>query len=158
MGNTLDQQSWAYENHAYFFVKYPCSAIQLYFTIQSVIMISKQNRSKIELSNETFWNRSRGEIWSKGDVIHLTPIESEILELLWGHQGQLVSTKQIIQKVWGSSIYVSQDEVYVYIRKLRKKIEIDSQHPQLIQNRYGRGYTLCVEQNEYIEPSEKIGV
>jgi len=36
-----------------------------------------------------------------GEVVHLTPTEWGILELLVGHRGRLVGRKQLLERVWG---------------------------------------------------------
>jgi DNA-binding response OmpR family regulator len=76
-----------------------------------------------------------------GKVIHLTPREFAILEILASHRGRVVTRVMIWQRLYHETERYASNVVDVYIRYLRQKI--DEQHsPALIQTVWGRGYML----------------
>lgn len=81
-----------------------------------------------------------------GQDVHLTPTEFDILVLLASHPGRVFSAEEIFSRVWQEKYFDSNNTVMVHIRKLREKLEIDPQHPQLIRTVWGIGYKLTVHQ------------
>jgi DNA-binding response OmpR family regulator len=86
-------------------------------------------------------DENRNQVTLDGKAIRLTETEYQILLLLVGNRGRIFSTEEIFEKVW-KSVYTfsSSGTVMVHIRKLRGKIESDSQNPQYIQTVWGKGY------------------
>ncbi len=73
-------------------------------------------------------------------VIHLTPIEWEILRTLATASGRTLTHQQIFDAVWGRAFGNPQQYLRVHITNLRRKIEIDPSRPQLIITEPGVGY------------------
>ncbi len=73
---------------------------------------------------------------------HLTPKEYTLFELLYVNNGQIISIKQIIEKLWPANNNATAKDVQQYIYSLRKKIEPDVSNPCIIQNQPGFGYKL----------------
>ncbi len=85
--------------------------------------------------------RDHNEVWVKGKEISLTEIEYQILFLLMKSPGRIFSTQNIYETIWNEPyFYISNGTVMVHIRKLRVKIEDDSQEPKYIQTVWGKGY------------------
>lgn len=60
------------------------------------------------------------------------------------HSGEILSPYEIYEEVWHEPfLFSSGNTVMVHIRGLRKKIEKDPQHPQILRTIYGRGYQFC---------------
>ncbi len=59
-----------------------------------------------------------------GREIALTTREFTLLEYLMRHAGQVLSREQLLQAVWGSTYHTASNVVDVYVRYLRKKLEI----------------------------------
>lgn len=76
-----------------------------------------------------------------GHPVHLTPLEYDLLRTLVLHAGRVLTHRQLIQAVWGSS-YSQTDGQYlrVHIANLRKKIEEDVTQPTLLRTEPGIGY------------------
>ncbi len=74
--------------------------------------------------------------------IYLTNTESLILYHLMKNAGKVLTTQKIGELVWGLDYPGSSDAIRVYIRRLRKKIEIYPNQPELIQTKAGLGYFL----------------
>ena len=75
-------------------------------------------------------------------VIHLTPIEYNILLLLMRHPGRVYSSAQIYEKVWNESAFGSEGAVAVHIRHLREKLEINPSEPRYLKVVWGLGYKM----------------
>jgi len=85
--------------------------------------------------------RDHNEVWVKEKEISLTEIEYQILFLLMKSPGRIFSTQNIYETIWNEPyFYISNGTVMVHIRKLRVKIEDDSQEPKYIQTVWGKGY------------------
>jgi two-component system, OmpR family, KDP operon response regulator KdpE len=77
-----------------------------------------------------------------GKELALTPTEFDILAVLMQSNGVVVTHKQLIHKVWGSS-YEFGDEsrlLRVNISNLRRKLEKDPNRPEWIHTELGVGY------------------
>ncbi len=74
----------------------------------------------------------RFEAWRGTKTLDLTATEFRILQTLVRERRRVVSSKQLLQEVWGKDIYVSERVVYTQINNLRAKIEADPAHPSLI--------------------------
>lgn len=84
----------------------------------------------------------RNHVTLEGKAIRLTETEYRILLLLVGNRGRVFSAEEIFERVWKSVYTISSGgTVMVHIRKLRGKIESDSQNPRYIQTVWGKGYT-----------------
>jgi two-component system KDP operon response regulator KdpE len=75
-----------------------------------------------------------------GEVVHLTPTEWGILELLVRHQGKLVSQRQLLTEVWGPHYQTETHYLRVYLAQLRRKLESDASHPRHLITEPGMGY------------------
>ena len=75
-----------------------------------------------------------------GHVINLTPREYKLLELLMRNRGRAVSRDAILQSVWGFDHDVSENNLEVFMRQLRRKV--DTSEPKLIQTVRSFGYIM----------------
>jgi len=77
----------------------------------------------------------------EGKRIDLTSKEFALLELLVRNKGQVVSRKQIVEKVWNLTFDTGTNLVEVYVNYLRKKIDKDFS-VKLIHTKIGTGYYI----------------
>ena len=68
----------------------------------------------------------------RGDRVHLTPKEFDLLRVLVTQQGRPVSHRKILQMVWGPEYAEETESLRVMIGQLRSKIEKDPAHPHYI--------------------------
>jgi two-component system alkaline phosphatase synthesis response regulator PhoP len=74
-------------------------------------------------------------------VINLTGIEHRLLYCLMTHQGQPVSTSQLLEDVWEYPAGLGNPNlVQVHIGNVRAKLDVDEDSPLYIRNVRGRGY------------------
>jgi DNA-binding response OmpR family regulator len=76
----------------------------------------------------------------RGEFVSLTPLEFRLLTTLTEHAGQVLSRDQLLEHVWGDAFARDGDEVKLYVRYLRLKIESDPGEPKLIETVRGFGY------------------
>ncbi len=81
-----------------------------------------------------------------GQKLDLAPREFDLLHVLAMYAGQVVSVDDLLLQVWGAEYEGETQGVYVHIRWLREKIEVDPQHPRRIITVRGVGYKLEIQQ------------
>ena len=81
----------------------------------------------------------------KDKVAKLTPIEFDILNLLFQNHGNMVKLPQLLKEIWGYEPDDSIDTIRVHIKHLRSKLDKISDGKKYIETIYGGGYKLNVE-------------
>jgi two-component system KDP operon response regulator KdpE len=81
-----------------------------------------------------------------GEVIHLTPIEFDLLGQLAEHPGRLVTHRQLLSEVWGPGYEDETHYLRVHFAHVRAKIEPDPSSPRYVITEPGIGYRLRVEE------------
>ena len=76
----------------------------------------------------------------RGNSVHLTPKEFDVLRLLVTQQGRPVTHRKMLQIVWGPEYGEETEPVRVVIKQLRQKIEKDPAHPRYIMTEPWIGY------------------
>jgi two-component system, OmpR family, KDP operon response regulator KdpE len=84
------------------------------------------------------------EIIVRGQAVHLTPKEFEVLKYLVGNQGKPLAHRRLLQAVWGPDYGDETENLRVVINQLRKKIERDPAHPKYIATEPWVGYRFQV--------------
>jgi len=74
-----------------------------------------------------------------GKAVPMGPTEFRLLGFFIAHQDRVYSRGQILDRVWGSNMYLDERTVDVHIRRLRKALAIDH-HDRFIQTVRGAGY------------------
>jgi two-component system KDP operon response regulator KdpE len=78
---------------------------------------------------------------SKGDKpIHLTPKELDLLRYFILHPNHVISHRELLQAVWGPDYGNQVDYLRVFVKNLRKKIEINPDSPEYILTEPWVGY------------------
>jgi two-component system KDP operon response regulator KdpE len=72
--------------------------------------------------------------------VKISPTEFAILRLLVLHAGKVLTHEQILREIWNHTRNI--EYLRVYMRQLRKRIEIDPHNPQYIVTVPGVGYQL----------------
>jgi two-component system KDP operon response regulator KdpE len=82
----------------------------------------------------------RRSVRARGEDVHLTPKEFELLKLLIANQGKPLTHRRLLQAVWGPDYGEETENLRVVINQLRKKIESDPAHPKYILTEPWVGY------------------
>jgi two-component system KDP operon response regulator KdpE len=80
----------------------------------------------------------------RGEAVHLTPREFDLLRLLAMNEGKLMTHNSILREVWGPAYQRESSYLHVYVSQLRRKIESDPARPRYILTESGVGYRLVV--------------
>lgn len=81
-----------------------------------------QNSSLLE-HNGVVLNPGNGTISANGQQADLTKNELKILQILFEHQGRVVSRDAIMTKLWESDSFVDDNTLTVNITRIRRKLE-----------------------------------
>ena len=84
----------------------------------------------------------RREAWVSGRRVSLSPIEVRLLGALSRELGHVVRTDQLVARGWSEVDAADESFVWVSVRRLRRKIEPDPDHPQYLVTERGVGYRL----------------
>ncbi|MHA5218635.1 VanR-ABDEGLN family response regulator transcription factor [Dysosmobacter sp. Phy] len=77
-----------------------------------------------------------------GEELSLTPLEFSILWYLCRKRGQVVSSEELFEAVWGEAYMDSNNTVMSHIARLREKMHEPSRKPKFIKTVWGVGYTI----------------
>jgi DNA-binding response OmpR family regulator len=77
---------------------------------------------------------------ARGEEILLTAKEFDMLWILAQHPHQVFTRVQLLDQVWGTTVYIDPGTVTVHVRRLREKIEENPSAPLHIQTVWGIGY------------------
>jgi DNA-binding response OmpR family regulator len=75
-----------------------------------------------------------------GQPVDLTPTEFRLLLFLASNAGRVLTTEQILEKVWGPGYEECETNVKLYIWYLRRKLEAVPRRPRYILTKRGGGY------------------
>ncbi len=86
------------------------------------------------------YDTEKKELLSKqGEIIHITPVEQSLLQILSDKSGQIFSREELADILGAGQ---SPRSIDVQITRLRKKIEPDSKNPRYLRTVRGKGYML----------------
>jgi len=85
-------------------------------------------------------------VLEKGRVIDLTPIEFRLLHCLMRNAGRTLNHDFLMSHAWGYEYEGYSNQIAVYIRRLRSKVEEDPTNPKYITTVRGLGYRFEKDQ------------
>lgn len=129
------------------YITKPFSVAELLARVRVAIRHSEKNKPKtIVNSNFNYKDLSidfdKRKVNVRGDEIHLTPSEYDILTLLSKHHGKVLTHKLIAKEIWGSAFGSEIKSLRVFMATLRRKIEKEPANPEYILTEIGVGYKL----------------
>lgn len=81
----------------------------------------------------------------EGIEIPLTATEYKLLSYFASHAGRVITHQMILSYVWDPADSDKLEYLRVYIRQLRKKIEVDPEQPKIITTEPGIGYRFNLD-------------
>lgn len=145
MGETSDRIN-GLECGADDYVSKPFEPKELVLRIKNILkrtpLEKSEGRTMLELGI-CVYDLIKKELSNKqGSVIHITPVEQALLNVLGQKPGQIF-TRERLAEILGAG--QSPRSIDVQITRLRKKIEKDSKNPRYLQTIRGKGYMLLPE-------------
>lgn len=117
------------------------SALRRWATFQS----NNELQSSIILTDDLFIDTESRQVTLRGDQVHLTPTEYELLQYLARNGGKVITHRELLQSVWGPEYGDEREYLRVFISQLRHKIETNPLRPCYIVTEPGVGYRFAVE-------------
>ncbi len=78
-------------------------------------------------------------------VVEVSPTEFRLMQFFMTHPDKVFNRTQLLDQVWGRSVYIEERTVDVHIRRLRKILEIHERE-DLVQTVRGFGYRFSINQ------------
>ena len=96
-------------------------------------------------------NAIRREISMDGQILSLTNMEFELLELLLASPGTLFSRDEILKHLRGIEAKIFSRSIDILISRLRQKIEANPKEPRFIKTIWGKGYMFLPRNKPTLE-------
>ena len=133
------------------YVTKPFNATELMLRIQAVLRRSEDVAEAPSGADDVFklgdfeLRFAEHEGYVRGERVNLTAKEFDILAMLAANPGTVFTRKQIYEKVWGEEVYSGANNVTVFIRRIREKIEDNPSAPRYLLTAHGIGYEIPKE-------------
>lgn len=75
-----------------------------------------------------------------GAEVRLSPTEYLLVAELARHAHEVMDYRTLLHRVWGPAYGDERHYLRVFIQRLRRKLELDPAHPEVVQTVAGRGY------------------
>jgi two-component system phosphate regulon response regulator OmpR len=124
------------------YVAKPFEPKELLLRIASILKRSPADKSEkqvLDLGLCVFDLQTKELSSKQGELLHITPIEQNLLCVLGAKSGQVFSREKLSEILGAGQ---SPRSIDVQITRLRKKIERDSKNPRYLQTLRGKGYML----------------
>ena len=99
-------------------------------------------RKGLDLGPDLYLELHRRQAIVRGQAVQLTPTESRLLFALAANLGQVVTTETLLNRGWAVTDEADHSYVWVTMRRLRQKLEVDANHPRHLVTVRGVGYRL----------------
>ncbi|MGJ3251458.1 MAG: response regulator transcription factor [Elainellaceae cyanobacterium] len=120
----------------------PVSSEELSARVRALLRrVRRMQTTKILRIDDLILHPDAREVYRGSDPISLTAKEFDLLAYLMEHPHQVVTRDQILEHVWQYEYVGSSNIIEVYIRYLRRKLEINHER-RLIHTVRGVGYVL----------------
>lgn len=102
----------------------------------------EEEPDELTIGKFTFFPKIR-QLDLNGDVVRLSPKESDLLKMMIAHRNQLLPRSKALLKIWKEDNYFTGRSMDVYVAKLRKYLRPDER--LRIDNVHGEGFRLVDE-------------
>ncbi len=130
----------AYQVGADDYVIKPFSTKSTVARVKAIIDRVEKNESKKIKVKDIEIDLDEHKVKKSGKPIDLTYIQFKLLYLLASRRENVFSRKEILEKVWGRKVYVTNRTVDVHIKRLREKLGEYKYPSQYIETIHGTGY------------------
>src|ERR1700739_1044749 len=110
----------------------------------------------LKLADDLELDRGAYELRRSGKDLRLSRIPMELLLLLGGRGGELVTRNEIVERVWGKDVFLDTDNsINAAVRKLRQVLGDDPEQPRFVHTVTGRGYRFVGKVSESRTASQR---
>ena len=102
--------------------------------------------NKVIVSGDLMIDIEARQVQVRGELIHLTPTEYDLLNYLAKNKGKVITHRELLQEIWGPEYGDEREYLRVFISQVRKKIEQDPVRPKFILTEPGVGYRFSIGQ------------
>jgi DNA-binding response OmpR family regulator/signal transduction histidine kinase len=109
---------------------------------RSIIQGEQQTADVIFRTGELTIDYAQHQVHVQGKQVQLSRTEYKLLCTLAQNAGRVLTHELLLERVWGAEYNREVDFIWVYISRLRRKIEADPRHPRYILTVPDVGYQL----------------
>jgi DNA-binding response OmpR family regulator len=133
----------ALELYAEDYVTKPFDPDELVARIQRVLRRSAIGSPQISLDGgDVEVDLASRRISTPAGTQQLTPTEARLLQVLAASVDRVVSTDELLARVWTDADGADPSYLWVTVRRLRRKLEVNPDHPRYLLTERGIGYRL----------------
>lgn len=152
--NSPDDVVQGFETGADDFISKPFTFREVNARIQAIMRRIGWSRERPSFQimhyGDVFLNDEEHVVFVRGDEVHLTPIEYQLLHYLMSNANRPISKDKLFQEVWGYDFTGGTNLVEVAMRRLREKIEEQPSTPQYLVTVRGAGYKFADPEKETV--------
>ena len=109
--------------------------------LKRVVDLPTRTREPLDLGDLVI-DFARREVYLNNKPVELTRIEYDLLNALALNENQVLTHKQLLDKVWGPEYQAETQYLWVNVSRLRKKLEPTPDSPRYIYTQQGVGYVF----------------
>lgn len=128
------------------YITKPFSPKELIARIKAVMRRSgKVNESALIVAGDLVLDTEQHRLSIADKALEVSPTEFKLMQFFMTHPDKVYSRTQLLDQVWGRSVYIEERTVDVHIRRLRK-ILTEHERENLVQTVRGFGYRFSLTQ------------
>lgn len=132
--------------------------VRLQAILRRIAWMSERPSFRVIAASDIVLDDEIHEVTVRGEAVHLTPIEYQLLRHLMSSPDRPVKKDELFRSVWGYDLAGGTNLVEVAVRRLREKIEIDPSSPEYLVTVRGAGYRFNsqVSATSHEAPAAKV--